>query len=84
LKAYKVDIYGRKNSIVRSIQGLLLFGCTVNAENERDAREQGWTRYQNYGAMPWPKRNDVRIEVEPANEHNSLAVLLGKKLLPRR
>ena len=85
LKPYNFTVYGRSNSILLSIRNKHLLGGTVRADNPKDARLEAWIRYRTSSVFdPCIHRNDVRIEIEAANETNSLAILLGKKLLPRR
>lgn len=83
---YNADVYGRSNSIELGYRNKFMFGCTVSANTISEARQKAWELYLKHKTKEsmTTNRNRVRIEIERANENNSLALMLGKALLPRR
>ncbi len=60
MKKYEVSIYGKTNSIYRSIQDKCLMSEEVMANSVREAKEIVWNKFEK----DFLTRNDVRIECE--------------------
>lgn len=59
---YDVLVYGRKNSIVLSIKGKLLYEMQLIAETKDEAKEQAWEFIKNTEEHGWLKRSDFAMD----------------------
>ena len=64
-KFYDVTVWGRENSITRSIKGKPLYSATIHAMNQKSAKEHAWDCMRKEVEQgKWLRRTDVRIECE--------------------
>lgn len=59
---YDVLVYGRKNSIVLSIKGKLLYEMQMIAETKSEAKDMAWEYIKDTAEHGWLKRSDFTID----------------------